>query len=152
MPVTMSAALTPIYAAQINQSRRSPWIAGGGAVCLVGFGQRFVRDNRLDPRILIAATAVASSWRTLPSRPRASAHSRRWAFDLRGGRKRASKPTGSQRARRRPCAGDNSDVREHVVIVVIPLARRTAGRGVLEDQRHVRALAARNPRGVNYPG
>lgn len=49
-------------------------------------------------------------------------------------------------------AADNSDVREHVVIVVIPLARRTAGRGALEDQRHVRALAARNPRGVNYPG
>src|SRR5262245_13448611 len=31
-------------------------------------------------------------------------------------------------------------------------ARRTAGRGALEDQRHVRALAARNPRGVNYTG
>src|SRR6516165_2841571 len=30
MPVTMSAALTPTYGAQINQSRRSPWIAGDG--------------------------------------------------------------------------------------------------------------------------
>src|SRR5262245_1346766 len=30
MPVTMSAALTPTYAARINQSRRSPWIAGDG--------------------------------------------------------------------------------------------------------------------------
>ena len=43
-------------------------------------------------------------------------------------------------------------VGEHIEVIVIPLARRTAGRGALEDHRHVRALAARNPRGVNYPG
>src|SRR5262249_52832809 len=40
-------------------------------------------------------------------------------------------------------------VGEHIEVIVIPLARRTAGRGALEDQRHVRALAARNPRGVD---
>jgi hypothetical protein len=43
-------------------------------------------------------------------------------------------------------------VGEHIEVIVIPLARRTAGQGALEDQRHVRALAAHNPKGVNYAG
>src|SRR5262249_52180712 len=47
---------------------------------------------------------------------------------------------------------ERAAVGEHIEVIVIPLVRRTAGRGALEDQRHVRALAARNPRGVNYPG
>src|SRR5262249_5065482 len=50
------------------------------------------------------------------------------------------------------CGASRAAVGEHIEVIVIPLARRTGGRGALEDQRHVRALAARNPRGVNYPG
>src|SRR6516225_2327616 len=45
-------------------------------------------DNRLDPRILIAATAAASSSRTPPSRPLASPRSRVTACPLCGGRRR----------------------------------------------------------------
>jgi transcriptional regulator with XRE-family HTH domain len=57
--------------------------------------QRVVRDNRLDPHILIAATAAASFWRTPPWRPRGSPHSRASANGLRGGQRPASTSTAS---------------------------------------------------------
>src|SRR5262245_56672771 len=87
-----------------NQSKvgASPWIAGDWAVCLVGFGQRVVRDNRLDPRTLIAATAAASSLRMSPSRPRVSARSHALANGLRDGRRPASTSKAYQPARRGP--------------------------------------------------
>jgi len=74
-------------------------ILASGGLSLVAMAA----EDRLttDPRSLIAATAAARSWRTPPSRPRASAHSHRWACDLRGGRRLASRATASPRARRR---------------------------------------------------
>ena len=85
----------------------------------------------------LRTTLAASLLRTPPSRPRASAHSRRWECDLRGGRRPASRATASPRGRRRTSrCGRQQCIGEHVVIVIVPLAGWMRGEGAFEDQRY----------------
>src|SRR5262249_14040155 len=122
MPVTMSAALTPIYAAQINQSRRSPWIAGEGLFALL--------DSAKELFGITASTRALSS-RPLP--PPALCERRHGGLTCRlvamrwppvfvvakGQRPHPRRP--DWRGMDLEDATDNGTVGENVEIVVVPL-------------------------------
>src|SRR5215472_2897796 len=155
MLVTMSAALTPTYAAQINQSRRSPWIAGDGLSDLL--------DSAKDLFGITASTRALSS-RPLPPPALCECRHRGLARRLVAVRR----PTvfvvakGQRPHPRRPDwrgmdledATDNSAIDEHIEILVVPFAGRTGGRGALEDQivlvhfTEPTCAASLNPSGV----
>jgi len=78
-------------------------------------------------------TPVANSWRTRPSRPRVSAHSRRSACGPRAGHRPASIAMASPRARRHDAA-DNYAVSKHVIVIIAPLAGQAGSRGALKDR------------------
>src|SRR5215468_3867109 len=122
MPVTMSAALTPTYAAQINQSRRSPWIAGDGLSDLLDSAKE-----------LFGITAWTLTFSSRPLPPPAFGERRHGGLAARLIAVR--RPTvfvvakGQRPHPRRPDwrgvyledAADNITVGENVEIVVVPL-------------------------------
>src|SRR6516165_7677618 len=77
---------------------------------------------------------AASSWRTPPSRPRASARSRRSACGLRGGRRPASiAMAGLPAPLRLHDPADDFALTQHVVVVLAPLAGQAGSRRAFED-------------------
>src|SRR5215813_14268768 len=119
MPVTMSAALTPIYAAQINQSRRSPWIAGDGLSDLL--------DSAKELFGITASTRALSS-RPLPPPALCECRHRglacrlvvmRWptVFVMAEGQRPHPRRT-NRRGVDLKDAADNITVGQHIVIVV----------------------------------
>jgi len=162
MPVTMSAALTPTYGAQINQSRRSPWIAGDGLSDLLDSAKE-----------LFGITAWTLTFSSRPLPPPAFGERRHGGLAARLIAVR--RPTvfvvakGQRPHPRRPDwrgvyledAADNYAFGKHVVIIVAPVAAQARGRCALEgqivlvhflpSQRRLRRLRAcrerpRNPR------